>query len=400
MKTKAILVFLSLLAVTVMNGQNNKREYLKKVLENLEQVKSAAYNEHCVVWEPGDTIPLFTRNHYIEEYDNPKDTTIGAAYVEYEDMQGKKVFAWGYDGSVSASAYHDKKGILVDDFSSNRHPFRPLTPPFFNYAKSIIRYSLTTQDNITTELKDVGDAYYFKMEIHENQIVEFFGKDYHWANPYESNPTFIYELWISKENDLPYKERTEKSQMTGLNIYSDIKLNQLSIENFNLHDYFPQDYEIRYRKDQKQKKSKPDLVGTKALAWTLKDMDEQDISLTDFKSKVLLINFTGIGCGPCKMAIPFLNGLKDQFKKEELEVVAIECWNRKSHSIQNYINTNKINYKLLEGSEQVIKDYLDGNRGVPYYFILDKDRVIKKVIYGYGKGQTDKEIIGAIRELL
>lgn len=100
------------------------------------------------------------------------------------------------------------------------------------------------------------------------------------------------------------------------------------------------------------------------------------------------------------MAIPFLNGLKDQFKEEELEVVAIECWNRKSHSIQNYINTNKINYKLLEGSEQVIKDYLDGSRGVPYYFILDKDRVIKKVIYGYGKGQTDKEITGAIRELL
>lgn len=80
--------------------------------------------------------------------------------------------------------------------------------------------------------------------------------------------------------------------------------------------------------------------------------------------------------------------------------MAIECWNRKIHSIQNYIKTNTINYKLLEGSEEVIKDYLDGNRGVPYYFILDKDRVIKKVIYGYGKGQTDKEITDAIKELL
>lgn len=400
MKTKAILVFLLLLAVTVMNGQNSKREYLEKVLENLEKVKSAAYNEHLVVWELGDTIPLFTRNNNIEEYDNPKDTTIGACCVEYENIQGSKVFIWGYDGRVCASAYHDKKGVLIDDFSSNKHPFRPLTPPFFNYAKSIIRYSLTTQDSITTELKDAGDAFYFKMEIHENQVVEFFGKDYHLANPYEFNPTFIYELWISKENDLPYKERMEKTQMTSLKVYSDIKLNQLSIENFNLYDCFPQNYEIRNRKVQNHRKSTPDLVGTKALDWTLKGIDEQDISLADFKSKVLLINFTGIGCGPCKMAIPFLNGLKDLFKKEELEVVAIECWNRKSHSIQNYINTNKINYKLLEGSEQVIKDYLEGNRGVPYYFILDKDRVIKKVIYGYGKGQTDKEIIGAIQELL
>lgn len=400
MRTKAILVFLLLLPVAVMNGQDNKREYLEKVLGNLERVKSAAYNDSLVVWERGDTIPLFTRNNYIEEYDNPQDSTIGASFVEYENMQGEKVFMWGYDGNVLANASHDKKGVLIDDFSENKYPFRPLTPPFFNYAKSIIRYSLTTQDSITTELKEVGAAYHFRMEIHENQIVAFFGKDYHWANPYELNPTFVYELWISKENDLPYKERLEKSQMISLNVYSDIQLNQSSIENFNLYDFFPSDYEIRNRKAQNQKKSKPDIVGTKALHWTLKDVDEQDVSLTDFKSKVLLLNFTGIGCGPCKMAIPFLNGLKDQFKKEELEVVAIECWNRKPHSIQNYIKTHTINYKLLEGNEEVIKNYLDGNRGVPYYFILDKDRMIKKVIYGYGKGQTDKEITDAIRGLL
>ena len=150
MRTKVILVFLLLLPMAVINGQNNKREYLEKVLGNLEQIKSATYNEYLVVWEPEDTIPLFIRNTYIEEYDNPQDSTIGAGFVEYENMQGKKVFRWGYDGNVLASAYHDKKGVLIDDFSSNKHPFRPLTPPFFNYAKSIVRYSLTSQDSITT----------------------------------------------------------------------------------------------------------------------------------------------------------------------------------------------------------------------------------------------------------
>ena len=173
--------------------------------------------------------------------------------------------------------------------------------------------------------------------------------------------------------------------MTSLDVYSDIKLNELSIEDFNLYNYFPQDYEIRNRKSQNEKKKELDFIGVKAPDWTLKNVDEKEVSLMDFKSKVLLINFTGIGCGPCKMAIPFLNGLKNQFKKEELEVVAIECWNRKLHSIQNYIKTNEINYKLLEGSEDVIKNYLNGNRGVPYYFILDKDRTVRKVIYGYGK---------------
>lgn len=190
------------------------------------------------------------------------------------------------------------------------------------------------------------------------------------------------------------------SQGTSVEVCSNVEINKLSIENFSLYDYFPLDYEIRKRGEQGKKQSKPSLVGAQAPDWTLRDINEQDVSLAGFKSKVLLINFTGVGCGPCKMAIPFLNGLKNQFKKEELEVVAIESWKRKIHSIQNYINTNRISYKLLEGNDKVIQNYLDGNRGVPYYFILDENRVIKKIIYGYGKGTTDKEITDAIKELL
>ena len=41
MRTKAVLFFLLLLPVYVVNGQDDKREYLKKVLDNLEQIKSA-----------------------------------------------------------------------------------------------------------------------------------------------------------------------------------------------------------------------------------------------------------------------------------------------------------------------------------------------------------------------
>lgn len=43
MRTKAVLFFLLLLPVYVVNGQDDKREYLKKVLDNLEQIKSATY---------------------------------------------------------------------------------------------------------------------------------------------------------------------------------------------------------------------------------------------------------------------------------------------------------------------------------------------------------------------
>ena len=399
MKTRIVLLFLLLGSAGMVHGQDKKEKYLRKVLSNLEKIESAAYNEYQQMWEPGDSIPIYTGVHYLEEYNNPNDTTIGASFVEYD---AEKKFLRGYDGMVSAYAYHNKKGVLVDDFTSNRRPFRPLTPPFFNYVKSIIRYALTTRDSIVTELKDAGDAYCFRMVIHEDRKVEFFGKDYRFGGSDGSDPTSVYEVWISKENDLPYKNRKEMSHSISASSCSEVKLNGLPTGDFDLYACFPQDYEIRKRGETNRRQSEPkrDLTGTKAPDWTLKNVDGREVSLGDCKSKVLLINFTGVGCGPCKMAIPFLNGLKERYKEEELEVVAIESWQRKMHSIQNYIRANGINYLLLEGSDQVIKDYLDGNRGVPYYFILDKDRVIRKVVYGYGKGTTDKTITDAIQELL
>lgn len=398
MKTRIVLVSFLLLLVTAINGQDNKNEYLRKVLGNLEKIESATYDEYAETWQPGDTIPLSVRTDYVEEYDNPQDTTIGASFAEFEDRE-KRTFLWGYDGNIYADASYNDKEIVIDDFSSNRHPFRALGAPFFNYVKSIIRYSLTTPDSITTELTDIGDAYYFKMLIHEKQQVEFFGKDYRFDNPYSPDPTSLYEIWISKANDLPFKKRREMSHDISVEACSDIQLNKGSVKDFDLYGLFPENYEIR-KKNQRKSQPTISLVGKQAPNWTLRDVNGQGMSLADFKSKVLLINFTGVGCGPCKMAIPFLNGLKNQFKGEELEVVAIESWKRKTHSIQSYINTNKINYRLLEGSEEVIQDYLNGNSAVPYYFILDKDRIVRKVIYGYGKGTTDKKIIDAINELL
>lgn len=101
-----------------------------------------------------------------------------------------------YDGNARVVAYHDVKRLMIDDFTFRPLPFRPLDPPFFNCTKNIIRYALTTQDNITIQLKERGGDYYFKLVIEEDKQVEFFGKAHYMpANPYNmGNTTSIYEL--------------------------------------------------------------------------------------------------------------------------------------------------------------------------------------------------------------
>ena len=399
-----LLSVISFLLVMNVCGKNDvdMRTYLKKVLSNLDKVESASYHEQSQSWQPGDTTAITNSFRFIKEYTNPSDSNIGASYVALNAKDTTR-FEFGYDGKVKMISFHEHKGIMIDDFTTRKLPFRLVGPPFFCYSRNIIGYALSTGDSITTEWKDLGEAYYFKLVIHEDKQVEFFGKAYYIPKPPFDlgDPTSIYELWINKSDDLPYKVRREMSHQISANICSDVVLNQLSMADFNLYDYLPQDYEIRKygEKGKTTQLSARELIGKKAPDWMLKDMYENPVSLSNLKSKVLLVNLTGIGCGACHASIPFLNGLKEKFNADEFEVVSIETWGRKPHSLRTYADKNQINYRFLCGDEGIVKSYRTYG-AAPFFFILDQDRVVRKVIQGYGMEKTDKEITDAIKALL
>lgn len=400
MSTRFVFIIAFLASAITMNGQAGQKEYLRKVLGNLEKIESASFYTFSQSWMPGDTIPSTTNEKFYKEYNNPKDTTIGASFVALNKAD-TTLLEWGYNGEIKAMTRHDEKGIMIDDFTARKLPFRPVGAPFFNYTKSIIKYALETQDSIDTDLNKFGDHYLFRLTIHEDTQVEFFGKAVHMPLPPfdPGDPTSIYELWISKADGLPYKYRREMSHQISATTCSGVALNRMSINDFDLYAYFPKDYEIRRYGEKRNEKPKSDLIGKPVPDWTLNDITGQPVALANLKSKVLLINLTGLSCGACHAAIPFLNSLKDRFGSEDFELVAIETWKGKQHSLQNYVTRYKINYKLLEGTDKVVEDYQTG-RAAPFFIIVDKNRMVRKVLRGYSLGKTDKEITDGIEELL
>lgn len=395
---KSIFILI-LFNIGISCNTNSSIDYLKKVLENLEKIESAAYLNQVESWIPGDTIPQGVNCRFEQEFNNAADTTIGASYVSFDcDEPTKLDFA--YDGKIRAITYHELKEIVVDDFTARPLPFRPISPPFFNYVKNIIKYALTTKDSITFELKEFKEYFYFKLVIHEDKNVEFFGKAYYIPeNLHTTETTSIYELWINKSNNLPYKSRREMSHDISVNTISNVELNRLSISDFNIYEYFPVDYKIKnYGKNNREHKEF-NLIGKKAPVWILKDKNEQSVSISDFKGKILLLQLTGIGCGACYESIPFLKEIKEKYSEEKFELVAIETWVRKPYFLQNYSNRNELNYNLLCGTEEIVKDYQTGGV-VPVFFILDREQIIRKVFHGYSVDSIRKEIIDAINELL
>ena len=273
------IVLLLFLTTGIKGIANSPVDYLKKVLNNLENIKSATYTIHGKAWWPGDTIPYGGSCTFIKEFDNPKDTMVGAFFAMFSCEEPSKLIL-AYDGKVEIDVFHEHKGLIINDFTALPRPFRLFGgSAFFNQVKNMIYYILTTEDNTSLDLNEFDDHYHLKLVIDEDKQVEFFGKPYRVPTPpFYSEPLSIYELWFSKETDLPYKKRREMFHNTSVRIVSDAEFNTLSLDDFNIYDYFPADYEIRTLAEviarRNNRKTESGLVGQPAPKWILNDKNE------------------------------------------------------------------------------------------------------------------------------
>lgn len=392
MKTRIIL-----LMCLLTGGTLQAQEYLREVLNKLESIRSASYQEERLSYLPYESKPKASYTYQVHEYRNPNDTTIGSSFVEW--MKGEEIAYCIYDGQILAYIDQEPKEVEINDFSMYPFPCRPVSAPFFNYTESLLRYFQTSSDSITREVKDMDSLYYVKMIIHEPTQIEFFGRAYRMPQyPFITDPTSQYEVWIDKKTDLPCRMMRSMSHDKSESICSNVELNGLEMHALRAEDYFPEGYTVR-KKGEKKPKELPTLEGKRAPSWILTDAEGKVVSLDSLKSKVILLNLTGIGCGACHASLPFLRTLKDRFSPEDFELVAIETWGNSRATLQSYAKHNGIQYKFLEGNDKVVTDYHTGG-AAPFFFLIDQDRIVRKVIRGYSIEDTDKEIINAIEGLL
>lgn len=403
MKRNLILGWV-LMSVLASCARMDTKEYLRGVIEKMETIESVEYQCHVISWTPYEENPAFEVMRVCHEYANPVDTAFGASYVWFDPKDDMRI-GGGYDGKVRMLVYPERKEIAIDDFSTNKLPFRQVGS-FFNNVKSILRYAVETTDSITTSLVDEDSCWHYSLTIHEDKQVEFFGKAMYMPNEHlkrmGEDPTSHYEVWIRKSDNLPYKYYRKMSHDINSEECICPVYNQRSLADFNLYDYIPEDYEVRMYKDLKTKKQSENVYALQdkpAPQWTLTDTEERPYSLADVKSKVVLLNFTGVGCGACQVAIPFLKGLKEKYSSNKLELVAIESWTNRTSIRKAYAEKKELNYAFLGATEEVLNDYQTG-RAAPWFFLLDENRIVRKIFYGYAEGRTDKEIEEALQTML
>ena len=376
----------------------DEKKYLTELLNNLEQVKSVSYFHT----QTGKAPPY--NKWYMKEFANPADTAAGVKYGIFFPDTTMYIY---YDGNARVQVEDHLKRIVIDSLEST--PFRS-AGVFFNNVKNIIKNALNPKDSISTEFQDFGDSLLFSLNVYSDKRVglgnkwPFYSVDstrtvYYFNNPTPRNEIseYIatkYDVWISKSTGLPYRL---EGVLSSSGVVSDVQINQIDIEDFIPSRDLPPDYDIMvYHREVLTLQQ--NLTGTIAPDWTLSDYNNETFSLKDFKSKVLLIEFSGIGCGPCQAAIPFLHQLVNDYKDKSFELVRIEGWSKNIDVIKEYCLKYEITYKFLIADKEVSKKY--NVFGVPVFFILDSNKKIQKIVLNYEGEKTNKEIKEAIEKLL
>jgi peroxiredoxin len=103
-----------------------------------------------------------------------------------------------------------------------------------------------------------------------------------------------------------------------------------------------------------------------APQFSLSDATGKTLKLSDFRGRVLVLNFWATDCGGCRIEIPWLVDLDKEFKKKEVPVIGIsmdisyeslknaaEAWAR----VKPFVASHQIGYLMLMGDDETTKRY-------------------------------------------
>ena len=134
---------------------------------------------------------------------------------------------------------------------------------------------------------------------------------------------------------------------------------------------------------------KKDKIGpvTKAKPapnFALKDINGNNISLTDYKGKVIILDFWATWCPPCIKEIPDFIELYEQYKDKGFVMIGISLYQAGIEVVKEFAQSYKINYPIAMDDGQVNKAY-GGITSIPTTFVIDSKGNIRKKYVGYIK---------------
>jgi peroxiredoxin len=129
-------------------------------------------------------------------------------------------------------------------------------------------------------------------------------------------------------------------------------------------------------------KYEPLTVGKPAPDFQLPDLNDKDIRLSDYRGKVVFLNFWATWCKPCREEMPSMEVLYKNFEKDGLVILAVSIDRvTTKKEIPPFVKSLNLTFPVLVDSwGQTDKRYK--LMGVPETYIIDREGTLREKVIG------------------
>jgi thiol-disulfide isomerase/thioredoxin len=125
--------------------------------------------------------------------------------------------------------------------------------------------------------------------------------------------------------------------------------------------------------------------------FVLTDTQGNQVKLSDYRGKVVILDFWATWCPPCRKGIPDLIDLKKTYK-DRLAIIGISLDTDSKNDVVPFMKEYGINYKVVYGDNDVVQKY--GNiQAIPTSFIIDQKGNIVTSFVGLQRIETYKSYL-------
>ena len=136
----------------------------------------------------------------------------------------------------------------------------------------------------------------------------------------------------------------------------------------------------------------------------LQTLDGSSLKLSDFADKVVVLNIWAVWCGPCRLEMPELIKMSNEYKARGLVVVGLATsYNEDKPQVKEYVQLKNIPYKVIfdDGTlEASLVELVHAQSVIPQSFIISRDSRIVRHFQGFSPASTPQSMRQAIENAL
>ena len=118
-----------------------------------------------------------------------------------------------------------------------------------------------------------------------------------------------------------------------------------------------------------------------AASLRLRDINGHRLNLSDYKGKVVLINFWSTWCPPCRAEIPDLIRLQNKYRNRGLRIIGITYPPQTLSQVRRFARKMRINYAIALGQKST-KTLFDQSEVLPVTVIINREGKVHATVQG------------------